>query len=167
LAATPLSEEDYAMTTQTKSKAAPKAAAVSAEAYEQVVETTKAQVEKTNEAVVKGYDEFAALQQEGVDALIKAGEIWARGAEVLGKAYLAAAQDAAEANSSAAKALFSAKSLKEVVELQSEIARKSFDKSLSESTKLSELSVKVANEAFQPIQQQFTAVVTKAGKLAA
>jgi len=155
------------MTTQSKSKAAPKVAAVSAEVYDQVVETTKAQVEKTNEAVVKGYDEFAALQQEGVDALIKAGEIWARGAEVLGKAYLDAAQNAAEANSSAAKALFSAKSLKEVVELQGEIARKSFDKSLSESTKLSELSVKVANEALQPIQQQFTAVVTKAGKLAA
>jgi phasin family protein len=155
------------MSTQSKSKAAPKAADVTAEAYEQVVETTKAQVEKANEVVVKGYDEFAALQKEGVDALIKAGAIWARGAEDLGKAYFAVAQEAAEANSEAAKALFSAKSFKEVVELQGELARKSFDKSLSEGTKLSELSVKVANEALQPIQQQFTAVVAKAGKIAA
>ena len=155
------------MNTHSKSKAAPKAADMSVETYEQVVETTKVQVEKANEAVVKGYDEFAAFQKESVDALIKASEIWARGAEILGKAYFAVAQDAAEANSNAAKALFSAKSFKEVVELQSEIARKSFDKSLSESTKLSELSVKVANESFQPIQQQFTAVVDKAGKIAA
>ncbi|MBE9552989.1 MAG: TIGR01841 family phasin, partial [Proteobacteria bacterium] len=70
-------------------------------------------------------------------------------------------------NSEAAKALFSAKSFNEAVELQGEIARKSFDKSLSEGTKLSELSLKVANEAFQPIQQQFTAAVAKAGKIAA
>lgn len=159
------------MSTQSKSKSAPKAAEAAAKAtaetYEQVVETTKVQVEKANEAVVKGYDEFAALQKDGVDALIKAGEIWAKGAEEFGKAYMALAQEAAEANSEAAKAILSAKSLKEVVDLQGEIARKSFDKSLSEGTKLSELSLKVANEAFQPIQQQFTAAVEKVGKVAA
>ena len=155
------------MSTQSKSKAAPKVAEAPAEVYEQVVETTKAQVEKANEAVVKGYDEFAALQKESVDALIEAGTIWAKGAEAFGKAYLALAQETAEANSEAAKALFSAKSFNEAVELQGEIARKSFDKSLSEGTKLSELSLKVANEAFQPIQQQFTAAVAKAGKIAA
>lgn len=155
------------MSTQSKSKAAPKTVEAPVEVYEQVVETTKAQVEKANEAVVKGYGEFAAFQKDGVDALIKAGEIWARAAEDFGKAYLALAQETAEANSEAAKALFSAKSFNEAVELQGEIARKSFDKSLSESTKLSELSLKVANEAFQPIQQQFTAAVAKAGKLAA
>lgn len=155
------------MSTQSKSKTAPKAVEAPVEVYEQVVETTKAQVEKANVAVVKGYDEFAALQKESVDALIKAGAIWAKGAEDFGKAYLALAQETAEANSDAAKALFSAKSFKEAVELQGEIARKSFDKSLSEGTKLSELSLKVANEAFEPIQQQLTAAVAKAGKVAA
>jgi phasin family protein len=142
------------MSTQSKTKAAPKTAEAPVEAFEQVVETTKAQVEKANEAVVKGYDEFAALQKESVDALIKASAIWAKGAEDFGKAYLALAQETAEANSEAAKALFSAKSFDEAIELQGEIARKSFDKSLSEGTKLSELSLKVANEAFQPIQQR-------------
>ena len=155
------------MSTQSKSKAAPKAAETTVEAYEQVVETTKAQVEKANEAVAKGYGEFAALQKEGMDALIEAGTIWAQGVEQFGKAYLALAQEAAEANSAAAKALFSVKSLKEAVDLQGEIARKNFDKSLNESVKLSELSVKVANEAFMPIQKQLTAAVAKAGKIAA
>ena len=79
----PPSEEDYGMSTQSKSKAAPKAVDVTAEAYEQVVESTKAQVEKANEVVVKGYDEFAALQKEGVDALIKAGAIWAKKSHAL------------------------------------------------------------------------------------
>lgn len=159
------------MTTQTKSKAEPKAAEAAvkatAETYEQVVETTKAQVEKANEAVAKGYDQLSALQKDGIDAFIKAGEIWAKGAEDLGKAYFALAQEAAETNSEAAKAFLSAKSLKEVLDLQSEIARKSFDKSLSEGTKLSQLSLKVVNDTFQPIQKQFVAAVEKAGKIAA
>ena len=159
------------MTTQSKSKAASKTAGAAvkatAETYEQVVETTKAQVEKASEAAVRGYDDFASLQKDGVDALIKASEIWAKGAEDLGKAYFAIANEAVESNSAAAKSLLSAKSLKEVVDLQGELARTSFDKSLSEGVRLSELSLKVANEAFQPIQDQFTAAVEKTGTIAA
>lgn len=159
------------MTTQTKSKAEPKVAEeavkATAETYEKVVETTKAQVEKANEAVAKGYDEFAAIQKDGMDAFIKAGEIWAKGAEDIGKAYMAFVQETAESGSEAAKAFLSAKSLKDVFDLQGEIARKTFDKSLSEGKKLSELSLKVVNDAFQPIQKQFAATVEKAGKLAA
>ncbi len=174
------------MTKQSKSKAGQKPAGAkveaiaetTVEAYEQAVETTKAQVEKAvetskaqvekaNEAAVKGYDEFTAMQKDGVDALIKASAIWAKSAEDLGKAYLALAQEAAAANSEAAMALLSVKSFKEAVELQSEIARKSFDKSLSESVKLSEMSLKVANDVFQPIQQQFTAAIEKVGKIPA
>ena len=159
------------MSTQSKNKAASKTAGAAVKAttetYEQVVETTKAQVEKASEAAVKGYDDFASLQKDGVDALIKASEIWAKGAEDLGKAYFAIANEAVEANSAAAKSLLSAKSLKEVVDLQGELARTSFDKSLSEGARLSELSLKVANEAFQPLQDQFTAAVEKAGNIAA
>lgn len=159
------------MTTQAKSKVEPKVAEeavkATAETYEKVVETTKAQVAKANEAVAKGYDDFAAMQKEGMDAFIKAGEIWAKGAEDLGKAYFAFVQEAAESGSEATKAILSAKSLKDVFDLQGEIARKNFDKSLSEGKKFSELSIKVVNETFQPIQKQFAAVVEKAGKLAA
>jgi phasin family protein len=159
------------MTTQTKSKAEAKAAdaavKATAETYEQVVETAKAQVEKANEAVAKGYDEFAAIQKDGMDAFMKAGEIWAKGAEDIGKAYFALVQDAAETGSEATKAMFAAKSLKEVFDLQGEIARKNFDKSLSDGKKLSELSMKVVNDAFQPIQKQIVATVEKAGKIAA
>lgn len=159
------------MTTQTKSKAAPKTAdealKATAETYEQVVETAKAQVEKANEAVAKGYDQFAAIQKDSLEAFVKAGEIWTKGAEDLGKAYFAFVQEAAESNSEAAKAMLSAKSLKDVVDLQGEIARKSFDKSLNEGKKLSEMSIKVVNDSFEPIKKQFEAAVEKAGKIAA
>jgi phasin family protein len=151
------------MSTQSKTKAAPKAAApaveAAAETYEQVVATAKDQAEKAGVAVTQGYGDFAAFQKEGFEALVKAGEILARGAEALGKEYFAFAQDAAEANGEAAKALLAAKSVKEVVELQSEFIRISLDKSVDESGKLSEMSLKIASEAFEPLQKQVTAAV--------
>lgn len=162
------------MSTQTKSKPGTKTAQPAAkpaeevkqavaDTSEKVVEITREQVEKASETAAKNYQDFTSFQKEGMDALIEAGEIWARGAEEISRAYLVLAQEAAEANSEAAKALLSAKSLKEVVDLQSKIVRKNFDKSLSESTRLSELSMKVANEAFKPLQKQFVTAFEKAG----
>lgn len=151
-------------------KAAPRveevAVKMTAESYEQVVTSTKAQVEKANEAVAKGYSDLASLQKESMDALVTASRIWAKGAEDIGKACIALAQETAEANSEAARAFLSAKSLKEIIDLQNELTRKNFDKSLNESARLSELSLKVANEAFQPLQKQFTAAFDKARNVA-
>ncbi len=138
-----------------------------AETYEQVVESTREQVEKASAAFAEGYEELSALQQESLDALIKASTVWAKGAENLGRAYLAYAEAAAEAGTDIAKSLLEAKSFKEIVDLQSDYARKSFDQSVSEGTKLSEMSIKVANEALQPIQEQFSVAVERALKKAA
>lgn len=162
------------MTTRNKTKAASKtAAAAVAEAVEnfeqvaetvkdeaaQVTETVKVQAEKTGAAAARGYDGLTVLQQSGFDALVRAGEIMARGAEALGKEYFAFAQDAASLNGEAVKAVLSAKSVREVVELQSELVRTNFDKSVGESGKLSDMSIKIANEALEPLHKQISVAV--------
>ena len=68
------------------------------------------------------------------------------------------------ANSEAATALLAARSLQEVVDLQSKIVRTSIDKSVDESGKLSEMSLKIASEAFEPLQKQISVAVAAAMK---
>ena len=60
-----------------------------------------------------------------------------------------------------AKALVGCKTVQEAVELQGDLARKSLDQWLSESTKISELAVKVSNEAISPINAKMTDAVEK------
>lgn len=145
-------------------KVAEEAVKSAVETGDQITAATREQVEKANAALVKGYDEFAAIQKQGLDAWIKAGTVLAKGAEDLSKTCLALAQETAASNSEAAQAMLRAKSLEEIVELQSEFARKSFDRSVADGTKISELSLKIANEAFGPLQEQFNAAVEKAMK---
>lgn len=168
------------MSTQTKTtKAAPKPAATAAaptpvaaapaavaapavaveESVEQAIEAAAEQVEKATAAVTQGYGDFAALQKDAFDALMRSGEILAKGAEALGKEYFAFAQKTAEAGNEAAKALMAAKSVTEFVQLQSDFIRINLDKSVGEGTKLSEMSLKIASEAFEPLQKQMTAAV--------
>ncbi len=128
-------------------------------ATEQVTQTATKQVEKATAAVTQSYGDFATFQNEAFAALVRSGEILAKGAEALSKEYFTFAQHAAEANSEAAKALLAAKSVNEFVQLQSDFLRVSLDKSVDEGSKLSEMSFKIATEAFEPLQKQMTAAV--------
>jgi phasin family protein len=136
----------------------------SSEGYEQAVAMTKVQVEKASTAFFKGYDDFATINKQNVDAFMKAGNIWAKGAESVSKAYFDFAQASAEAGVEATKALMGAKTVKEVVDLQSDYARNRFDNIVAEGTRISEMAVQVSNQAFEPIQAQFTKTVEKALK---
>ncbi|MEQ8831723.1 MAG: phasin family protein [Alphaproteobacteria bacterium] len=137
------------------------AVAAGKQTVEQAVAATKEQVEKASTAALKSYDEFATLNKDTVDAYVKAGNVFAKGFEDLGKTVFAFAQSQAETNVNAAKALMSAKTINDVVEIQSDLARTQFDAFVAEGTKVSEMSLKVANETVEPIQAQFNVVVEK------
>ncbi len=137
------------------------AVAATKEQVENAVVATKEQVEKASAAALKGYDELAVMNKEGIDAFVKSGNIFAKGAEEFGKTYFAYAQAAAEQSVEATKTLMTAKTLSDVVEIQTELARTSFDKLVAEGTKLSEMSVKVTNDAIEPLQAHANVVVEK------
>ena len=122
--------------------------------YEQAMTMTKEQVEKMSESIFKGYDQVSSVSKENVDAYVKSSTILAKGYEEMGKEVMSFAQDAMEANLAMAQSLMTAKTLREVIDMQTEFSRKRLDEAMAESAKLAELSVKVTNEAFEPIQAQ-------------
>ncbi len=140
---------------------------VGKKSVEEALNVTKEQVEKASEAFFKSYDEISGMNKEGVYAFFKAGEVLTKGVESLGKAYFDFVQASAEASVETSKAMMAAKTSKDFVDLQSDFARTSFDNFLSESTRLSEISVKVANEAFDPLKAQFNSGFEKAFKVPA
>jgi phasin family protein len=135
--------------------------------YEQVASLAKDSVEKTSEAVFKGYNEFTTLNKANADAVVQSSTIFSNGLESLSREMLDFTQKQMEANVETTKKLFGVKSLREFFDLQAEFTRQSFDKALAESAKVSEMSFKVANEALQPIQTQTNTTVEKVLKPAA
>jgi phasin family protein len=114
----------------------------------------QAQTTKTLEDITK-------FSKENVDALVTASTLYAKGFENVGKAWYALTQETVEASAAVAKALLGAKTLKEAVDLQTDFAKTTFDKYVAESTKLSELTIKVANEALEPINARVNVAVEK------
>ena len=124
-----------------------------------VVEQAKARLESVSETQIKAADEFAAIGKSNVEAIIQAGTSLFRGAEELTRGLVGLSQSQFEAGISAAKAMLGAKTLSELAELQNQYSKSAFDQVVAESTRLSELAVKVTNEALEPIQARLNATV--------
>lgn len=150
--------------TEAVEQAAEEAVKAAVSTGEQLVAASREQVGKASAAFEQGYGDFAAIQKQALDAFIQTGTILAKGAEDLGKAYLSLVQEAAATNTEAVQAMFTARTLQEVVDLQSEYARKAIDRSVVEGGKLSEMTLKIASDAVGPIQAQFSSAVEKALK---
>lgn len=127
-------------------------------------EQTQKQFEQASAQMMKGYEDLTALSKENIDALVQSGTVAIRGAEALGKEVAAYTQASFEKSVAAGKAMMGAKSLREVVDLQNDYAKANFDALVAESTKLSEMSVKLTTEAFAPVAARFNATVGKITK---
>ena len=144
---------------ETASKGYDQAVVKTKEQVEQAVALTKENVNTASEAVFKGYDQFAILGKGNFDALVQTNTVDAKGFETLSQEFLTFAQSAIEANISHSQALFGAKNLKEVADLHNDFARESLDKTITETAKLTELSVQVTNEAIEPLQKRVDVTV--------
>lgn len=112
----------------------------------------------------KGYEEIAAFGKANIEALIQANAILTKGIETFSNEVVSLTQSQLESAAASAKAIFAAKTLKDFVELNADISKANIEKLVANSTKLGELSAKVATDAFAPIRARVTSVVEKAAK---
>lgn len=139
-----------------------------AKGYEEFYNTTREKMDEAQKSAFENFDQISDFNRENVEAMIVSSNIVAKGFEVIGKEIAAFAQQAAEANMAAAKKLSSAKNPQEMMDLQTEWAKTAFDGFVAESTKLQDISVKVSNQAVQPINDRINkAVETFAKPIAA
>lgn len=144
--------------------AAAETAAETVRTVDQAFTAGKEQLEKLGQSMFRGIDELSGYNKDNVEAVLQAGAIVARGWETIGRHWFAFAQSSVDQSMSAARSILAAKTLRDVVDLQSDFAKSRLDSLVAESTKLSELALKVANEAFTPLNARLNATVEKMQK---
>ena len=123
-------------------------------------------VKQHMEKVVKTAEEFVAFGQGNVEAFVKSSQIWAAGVQDLSKQAAATAQAQFEETMSVFKAMTSIKSVKDLFELQSTYAKAAVEKTMSESGKLTDASMKLTEQALAPIAARVTIAVETFSKAA-
>ena len=127
-------------------------------------ETTQAKVKENMDKVMKSAEEFFAFGQGNLDAFVKSAQIWTAGVQDISKAAASTAQANFDASVAAFKAFGGAKSLKDAVDAQATFAKASLEKATTEAGKLTEASLKLAEQSFAPIVARVTLAAEKFAK---
>ena len=115
----------------------------------------------------KAAEELAELTRANIEAMVDAGRIAVEGTRALGQNVVATSRNGVEQAAEAVRTFAEAKSPTELLQLQGELARSSFDRLVAESSKLTESMVKLAGEAFQPISNRASVSAERLNKLVA
>jgi len=114
--------------------------------------------------MTKTAEELVSFGQGNMEAFTKASQIWAAGVQELGKQVAATAQAHVDQTVATFKALAGVKSFKEAVDLQSTLARSTVEKAVADTGKLTDASLKLAEQAWAPLTARVTIAVEKFGR---
>lgn len=127
---------------------------------------TQAKVKEGMEKAMKTAEELVAFGQGNFEAMVKSGQIWTAGVQDISKQLAANAQASFDETMSTFKAMSSVKSLKDAFDLQASLARSTLEKTLTESGKLTDASMKLTEQALAPLTARFSVAMEKFGKAA-
>ena len=105
--------------------------------------------------------EVNAHSKKNMEAVVASVTAATKGAEALGAQAMAYSKKALEDQVAAAKSLTGAKSVQEVVELQTAYAKSAFEAYIAQMTKASETVSASVKECFLPLNERVTAFVER------
>ena len=105
--------------------------------------------------------EMNGHSKKNLEAVVASVTAATKGAEALGAQAMAFSKKSMEDHVAAAKSLTTAKSVQEVVELQTAWAKSAMEAYIAEMTKASETVAASVKESFQPLNERVTAFVEK------
>jgi len=126
---------------------------------EQFAAATKAGAE-----AYKGYEDVIAFSKSNIDAFVKSNEIFSKGFKEINSSIMQLAQAHLEETVAVTQKLMGCKSVTEVVEIQSTVAKSQYEKAVVESRKISEQTVKFAESASKPIAERVMVAVDTLSK---
>jgi phasin family protein len=127
------------------------------EAVAEAQDRAKLALEKSQAA----FGEYGEFTKGNVEALVASGKVLATGLQDLGKDYVAEGKTALETLTADIKDIAAVKSPADFFKLQGEIMRRNFDAVMASGSKHSETVVKLANEAFSPLQSRVSLAIDK------
>jgi phasin family protein len=123
--------------------------------FESLVATSKKQMDEA----MKALDEAAVFAKGNVEAVMASSQAATKGIESLAKAAGEYTKTSFTEAQSTVKSLSAAKTAKDFFEIQNSSVKKSYDSFVAESSKMSEMMVKLMTDAFEPLSSRMAVAV--------
>ena len=123
-----------------------------AEAIEEAVEKGAESMRQGMDKVSKGFEKLTSFHKETLEALMESATLAGKGGEKIAGELTTYAKSSGEAFSSAIKTIAGSKTLQAAFEAQMDYAKSSFESYVAQMTKVNDMILSSAKEAFEPLQ---------------
>ena len=106
-------------------------------------------------------EEAVEFQKANIEALVESGKIAAKGMQALGEEGVAFGRKSIEEVTASLKGYTAVKTPVEFFQLYAENSKKAFDTAVAQTSKTSEMVVKLANDSFAPISNRVSEITAK------
>jgi len=105
--------------------------------------------------MVKGYEEFQKVGKDGFDSAVRSFGEMNKGFQAIAAEVTDYSKKALDDSTRAFEQLAGAKSFEQAIEIQSQYAKKAYDTYMAEMSKISEMYVGLAKDAYKPVETAF------------
>jgi phasin family protein len=166
-AAAPVQKKETKMTTtETITAETKKAAEAMTDRVKALMGDMSTRAKTAYEKGTEMVSQATEFSKGNVEALVESGKIAAKGAQEMGQTYAEDTKKGFEELTAALKEMTTVKSPTEFIELQTKLVKKSFDTAVAQTSKNSEMFLKLAGDVFQPISNRVSVAVDSFKKAA-
>lgn len=114
--------------------------------------------------MMKSFEEFQSLGKDGIEAYVASSTALTKGVQAMAQETAEFSRKSFEKGTAAFEKLTAAKSVEKALEAQQAFAKESYDAMVAQMTKMNELYLATAKEAFKPFEASLAAFGVKAPK---
>lgn len=114
--------------------------------------------------MMKSFEEFQSFGKDGFEAYVASSNALTKGMQAMAQEAADFSRKSLEKGTAAIEKLTAAKSFDKALEAQQAFAKESYDAMVSQMTKMNELYLNTAKEAFKPFEASMAAFGVKAPK---
>jgi phasin family protein len=119
------------------------------------------QFEKANEQISTQLHEVAHFNRDNLEAAVQTVNAVAQGLKDVNQTVFHSLQQSLQSAMTTGKAMMGVRNLRDLMELQSQFIKSTFDTVMADTTKISEIAVRCGSQAAEPINARVTKVVEK------
>ena len=142
-------------------------AKTAAKKVETLVDDAQKAATEGYEKLSKGFEDFAAFNQDNVDALMKSSRLAVKAAEELNAEWMSFSKKSVQEGVAAAKEMTAVKSVPEFVEKQADMAKTSLDAFVAQTARFNEMYLAAAKDVYAPLTDRAAAAADLAKSLRA
>jgi phasin family protein len=129
------------------------------------IEQAQATMRTGMQKAMKSAEEMLSFSQGNFEAVTRSSQIIATGVQDMGQSIAATARASLDDTMGAVKALTAVKSIKDLMDLQTSLLRAVIERAVSQTSQLTDHSVKLSEQAFAPIGARLSLATEKFGRL--